>query len=479
MPLGVLQYSAVLRKGGDILVLSRYIGDKAFYRRALGVAVPIIIQNFITNFVSMLDNIMVGQIGTMEMSGVSITNQLMMIFNLCIFGITSGAGIFTAQFYGSQDHAGVRHTFRFKYLGCTLITLIGCGIFLGGGPALIRLFLQGEGDPAEAAKTLAFGVEYLNWMLWGLLPFAIANAYCSTLRETGQTVVPMVAGIAAVFVNLVLNYVLIFGHFGAPAMGVRGAALATVISRYAELAIVAVWTHRNSGQHPFICGAFRSLHIPKTLLFGIFRKGLPLLANEFLWSAGLTAMSQCYSTCGLEVVPALNIVTTLKNLAQVASMSLASSVGIIMGQMLGSGQSEKAVRDYNRKLIALAVAVGSVFALLVIGISGVFPMLYNTTDAVRSLSTKLIIIMAVLIPVGAYTLSVYFTLRSGGLAMVTFFFDGMFLWMCPVPIGFILSRFTSITIVPLFAICQCVEVVRCFVGAYMLRKGKWIRNLTQ
>ena len=160
-------------------------------------------------------------------------------------------------------------------------------------------------------------------------------------------------------------------------------------------------------------------------------------------------------------------------------MSLASSVGIIMGQMLGSGQSEQAVRDYNRKLIALAVAVGSVFSLLVISISGVFPMLYNTTDAVRSLSTKLICIMAALIPVTAFTLSTYFTLRSGGLAMVTFFFDGMFLWMCPVPIGFILSRFTAMTIVPMFAICQCVEVVRCFVGAYMLRKGKWIRNLTQ
>ncbi len=461
------------------MVLSRYIGDRAFYRRVTGVALPIIIQNFITNFVSLLDNIMVGQIGNMEMSGVSIANQLLMVFNLCIFGATSGAGIFTAQFHGSMDHDGIRHTFRYKFLSCTLLGLLGCGIFLGWEKNLIGIFLQGEGDPLEAAQTLAFGIEYLNWMLLGLLPFAIASAYASTLRENGQTMVPMVAGIVAVFLNLVLNYVLIFGHLGLPAMGVKGAAIATVISRYAELLIVVIWTHAHSKEHPFITGAYRSMHIPKTLLFSIFRKGLPLLANEFLWSAGLTTLSQCYSTCGLEVVPALNIVTTLKNLAQVVSMSLASSVGIIMGQMLGAGNNEQVVRDANRKLIALAVGTGTVFCLLVIATSGLFPMLYNTTDSVRQLSTILICIMALMIPVGAYTLSVYFTLRSGGLAMVTFFFDGMYLWLCPVPIAFLLSRFTSMPIVPMFAICQCVEVVRCFIGTYMLRKGKWIKNLTQ
>ena len=210
-------------------MLRKYIGDRSFYRRVIAVALPILIQNGITNFVSLLDNIMVGQVGTIQMSGVSIVNQLLFVFNLCVFGAVSGAGIFTAQFYGNRNDEGIRHTFRFKILSCILLTVLGCGIFLGGGDGLIRLYLQGEGNPQEAQSALEFGRAYLHVMLWGLLPFALCNAYSGTLRETGQTVVPMVGGITAVGVNLFLNYVLIFGHFGAPAMGVRGAALATVI----------------------------------------------------------------------------------------------------------------------------------------------------------------------------------------------------------------------------------------------------------
>ena len=240
-------------------MFKRYIGDRRFYRHVLGIALPIIIQNGITNFVSLLDNIMVGQVGTLQMSGVSIVNGLMFVFNLCIFGACSGAGIFTAQFHGSQEHEGVRHTFRFKMLICLILSALGISVFWLGGRGLIGLYLQGEGDPTEAAKTLEFGLEYMYVMLLGLIPFAFSNAYASTLRETGQTVVPMMAGIAAVGVNLVLNYVLIFGHFGAPAMGVMGAAAATAISRYVELAIVAGWTHFNGTRHPFIRGAYRSL----------------------------------------------------------------------------------------------------------------------------------------------------------------------------------------------------------------------------
>ena len=298
-------------------MLRKFIGDRAFYKRVLTVAVPIIIQNGITNFVSLLDNIMVGQVGTLPMSGVSIVNQLIFVFNLCIFGASSGAGIFTAQFHGSRDTEGVRHTFRFKVIICGILALLAGCLFAGCGKNLILLYLTGEGEAADAAQVLSFGWEYLLVMLWGLLPFALCNAYASTLKECGETVVPMVAGVAAVAVNLVLNYVFIFGHFGAPAMGVRGAALATVISRYVELALVAGWTHRNHGKHPFIQGAYRSLAIPGPLLRNIIITGMPLLANELLWSLGVAAMNQCYSTCGLNVVPAMNISSTLGNLAGV------------------------------------------------------------------------------------------------------------------------------------------------------------------
>ena len=163
-------------------MLRKYIGDRAFYRHVIAVALPIIIQNGIANFVSLLDNIMVGQIGTVQMNGVSIVNQLIFVFNLCIFGATSGAGIFTAQFHGCGDHNGVRSTFRFKILIGLLLSALGVGIFLCFGQPLISLYLQGEGTAEDIAATLDHGRAYLLIMLWGLPAFAISNAYAGTLR---------------------------------------------------------------------------------------------------------------------------------------------------------------------------------------------------------------------------------------------------------------------------------------------------------
>lgn len=458
--------------------MNRYIGDRAFYRHVLGIAVPIIIQNGISNFVSLLDNIMVGQVGTIPMSGVSIVNGLIFVFNLCIFGASSGAGIFTAQFHGSQDTKGVRYTFRFKLIICTLLSLVVGGLFFLKGSTLIGLYLTGEGDAAIAAGALDYGMKYLAIMLWGFLPFAIANAYASTLRECGNTFVPMVGSIAAVLVNLGLNYVLIFGHFGAPKMGVEGAALATVISRYVELVIVAGWVHWNHERNPFIVGAYRSMYLPGTLLKTILVKGMPLLVNEALWSSGMAVMNQCYSTCGLDVVPATNISSTLFNLAGVVFQSLGNAVGIIMGQMLGAGRAEPEVRDSNRKLITLSISSGLLFGGLMALFSGLFPKIYNTTDAVRHLATCLICINACLMPFDAYVNATYFTLRSGGQTLVTFLFDSCFVWVCCVPLAYCLSRFTNLSILPLFSICLSTTLLKCAVGTFMLKQGKWIQNLT-
>ena len=220
-------------------MIKRYIGDRAFYKMALTVALPMMIQNAVTNFVSLLDNIMVGRVGTLQMTGVSVVNQLLFVYNLCIFGAVAGAGIFTAQFYGQRDDEGIRQTFRFKIMICAVIGAAGIALLLLRGEALISLYLNGEATAAERADALRYGREYLAVMLIGLVPFTFNNAYASSMRETGQTVVPMVSGLVAVAVNMSLNYVLIFGKLGMPVLGVKGAAIATVISRYTELAVNA------------------------------------------------------------------------------------------------------------------------------------------------------------------------------------------------------------------------------------------------
>ena len=456
----------------------QFIGDKAFYRRVLSVAIPIIIQNGISNFVNLLDNIMVGQVGTIPMSGVAIVNQLLFVFNLCVFGAASGAGIFTAQFCGSRDHEGIRHTFRFKIMVGLLLAALGIGIFLTAGTPLIQLYLTGKGSPEDVAQTLHYGLRYLHIMLIGLVPFALSNAYSGTLRETGQTVVPMAAGICAVLVNLAFNYILIFGKFGAPAMGVEGAAWATVISRYVELAIVAGWTHLNGSRNPFIRGAYRSAYIPGVLLKGIILKGMPLLVNEFLWSTGMAFMNQCYTTRGLDVVAANNISGTLWNLSSVVFLSMGNAVGIIMGQLLGAGTGRDKIKEENRKLVFTSVVSCLFFGGVMAALSGLFPMLYNTSGDVRQLATQFILIGAVMMPFNSYTNASYFTLRSGGQTMVTFLFDSCFQWVVCVPLAFCLSRFTAMPIVPLYALCQATDFLKCAIGGWMLRQGKWIQNLT-
>ena len=459
-------------------MFNKYIGDRAFYRRVFGVAIPIIVQTGITNFVSMLDNIMVGQIGTMPMSGVSIVNGLIFVFNLCIFGASSGAGIFTAQFFGSHDDEGVRYTFRFKFLVCSVISALGMALLLFGDRFFIGLYLTGDGDPAEAAEILNYGVQYLHIMIWGFLPFALTNTYSSTLKETGNAVVPMVAGVIATLVNLVGNYVLIFGHFGVPQMGVRGAALATVISRFVELAIVAGWTHLNTVKNPFILGVYHSFYLPGRLLKTITLKGMPLLVNEALWSSGMAILNQCYSTCGLDVVPAQNISSTLFQLSSVVFLSMGNAVGIIMGQMLGAGNTEAEVRDANRKLLAVSVTSGVIFGALMASVSGLFPRIYNTTETVQQLAMWLICINAIMMPFNSYTNATYFTLRSGGQTLVTFLFDSCFVWCVVVPLAYCLSRFTDLPIIPLYAVCQGTDLLKCAIGAFMLKQGKWIQNLT-
>lgn len=460
-------------------MLKRYIGDRAFYQRVLAIAIPIILQNAITNFVALLDNIMVGQLSTAEISGVTIANNnLLFIFNICLFGGAAGAGIFTTQFRGSDNNEGIRYTVRFKLIICTLLAVVAAGVFLLWSDPLIGLYLKGDGNPQLAADTLRYGREYLFMMLWGLLPFAITNAYAGTLRECGHPTIPMLAGLAATGVNLVLNYLLIFGKLGLPAMGVRGAALATVISRYVETGIVVAWTHLHPEKNPYVPGLFRSFYIPKKLLGSIITKGMPLLVNEFFWTVGMAFVNQCYSTCGLAVVPAMSISTTIYNLTAVIYRSLGNTIGIIMGQMLGAGRHRDELLDTNTKLLALATAAGVFFGALTAALSGVFPQLYNTGDDIRLLASRLILISAVLMPLQAYSFPVYFTLRAGGKTLITSLFDCGAIWILYLPIAFCLSRWTNLSILVIFALCNATDLIKCIAGRILIRSGIWIQNLS-
>lgn len=457
-------------------MFKKYIGDRAFYKAVMALTLPIMIQNGITHLVNMLDNIMVGAVGTVEMNGVTVANQLLFVFNLCIFGAVSGAGIFGAQFAGSQDHQGIAYTMRFKLLFCTLLAAAGIGAFLLWNEPLINLYLQGEGDPADAAASLANAKSYLDIMLLGLIPFTLSQCYASTLRETGRTAPPMVAGLVAVAVNLIGNYILIFGHFGAPRLGVNGAAVATVVSRFVELAILVIWTHLRTDLNPYAKLLYRSLRIPLRLVGQIFLRGLPLMANEAAWSVGFATINQQYSLRGLHVVGANNISSTFWNVFSVSFMAVGIAVGILLGQKLGAGDKEGA-REDSRKLIALSLAMSVVVGVVYSVCSLFIPYMYNTTDQIRHLATNLMIISACSMPIDAYAHATYFTLRSGGQAFITFLFDSCFMWVVNVPFVFFLINYTSLPILMVYVLSQGINIFKCLLGGWLVHKGSWLKTL--
>lgn len=457
-------------------MLKKYIGDHAFYRHVLALTIPIMVQNFITNFVSMLDNIMIGRLGAVPMNGVTIANQLIFVFYLCIFGAVSGAGIFGAQYYGCQNHEGVTHTLRFKLIFCTLLTAVSIGIFLLWQDTLVGLYLKGEGSPADAAASLAAAEQYIFIMLFGLIPYTVVQCYSSTLRETGKTLLPMAAGVAAVLVNLTLNYMLIFGHWGAPRLGVQGAAIATVISRYVELVIVLAGTHSHPEQNRFVKGLYRRLYVPGTLVRQIILKGLPLMGNELVWALGTATVNQCYSLRGLHVVSANSITQTFFDVFSVAFMAVGATIGIILGQQLGAGNKEGAM-DASRKLIAFSCAVSVVVALVFALCAGWIPLLYNTTQDIRQTATKMMLVCALVMPIHAFAHATYFTLRSGGKTLITILFDSCYIWVVTIPLANVLVHFTDLPIVPIYFFTQFVAIFKCFFGYYLVKKGVWIRTI--
>ena len=454
----------------------RMFGDRDFYAQVVAVVVPIIIQNTVSNVVSLLDNVMVGRVGTLQMSAVAIVNQLLFVFNLCIFGGLAGAGIFATQYAGAHDDKGVRDCFRVKWmialsmLACALVALIAFP------KRLIGMYLAQETAQADAAATLGFGMDYLTVMLWGLLPFGVSQVYASTLREVGETRLPMFASVAAILVNLVFNYFLIFGKCGFPELGVTGAAIATVLSRYVETAVIVVYTHMKSHHFGFIRGAYRSLRVPKPLMISILRRGTPLLVNEFLWSSGMAVLLQCYSVRGLDVVAACNIATTVSNLFKVVFLSMGNAVAIMVGQALGANDIERA-KNCTWRLMTLSVGSNLIMATLLALFAPAIPNIYNTEPHVRQIATQLIYVVAVMMPAYSFSHCCYFTLRSGGKTIITFLFDSVFTWCVNVPAAWLLAYKTGLGIVPLYFGVQALEMVKVVVGFVLVKKGVWIHNI--
>lgn len=456
--------------------MNKLIGDKKFYKRLFAVALPIMLQNGISNFVSLLDNIMVGRLGTEQMSGVSIVNQLMFVYFLCLFGAIGGTGIFTAQYAGQKNDEGIRHTFRFKIIIGFIILAIFGFIFIAFNTQLISLYLHEGSSEGNLAATLNYGKEYLAVILIGTVPIVIEQVYSSTMRECGETVIPMIASVIAVFVNLFFNYVLIFGNFGAPALGVVGAAHATNISRFLQVAIVVIYVHTHSAKQTYIKGMYKTLKVPFSLAKKFFVMAAPLMLNETCWSAGIAFLTQLYSVRGLAVVAGLNINSTIYNVFNIAFIAMGDSVAIIVGQLLGAGKLDEA-QDTAYKIIAFSTVMSVVIGAILYAFSPVFPRIYNTTQEVRDIATGIIKVSAIMMPMSGFLHATYFTIRSGGKTLITFLFDSVFLWLVSAPVAYLLVYKTGWTIFWVFLCVESTNLIKSILGWCIMRSGVWKQNI--
>ena len=438
---------------------SKYIGDRHFYKSVLTMVVPMILQMLVTNFVSMLDNIMLGRVGTEQMSGASIVNQYVFIFIISTFGAVSGPSVFGAQFFGKGDYRGQMYTFRFRLFSCLIIAVIAALLFEFFDDGLISLFLSKDDPPEIRAATLGYGKAYMSVIILSLVPNAVRQAYASIVSECGETRIPMAASMTAVAVNLVLDYVLIFGKLGMPVLGVKGAAIATVIAKVVEAAVIVVWVHTHTARCRFIIGAFSGFGIPLALALNITKKGVPLLFNEFLWAAGMSV-----------------IATTISNLFSTFYVQLGVCVSIIVGAKLGANKLRDA-RDTDNKLLFFSVIASVFVGVCLLPIAKFFPMLYKTSGDVRSIAAYMIVITALSFPLISYTNACYFTLRSGGKTGITFLFDFGFTWLIVIPIAFVLAYLTMLPIRQMFAIITFAEVIKVGIGYFMVRSDVWVNNI--
>ena len=468
--------------------LRRFIGNKAFYRSVLIILLPLVVQQGITSAVNLLDNLMVGSLGEESLSAVSVVNQILMVFNLTIFGGLSGVSIFGAQFAGKGDLDGMRQSFRAKMYFGIIAVVIGIALLWGFDATFIGIFLEGEADAARRALALSEALDYLHIMLFGLCPFMLVQVYAGSMREMGKTVATMVGSVIAILTNLVLNFLLIFpvremSVFGltftmwGAGMGVRGAALATVIARFVEMFFVLIYAHAHQHRYTFLNGAYRSGHVSMNLLKKIAVTGTPLMLNEVFWSLGMTFINQCYSTRGMTALAALNITSTAWNLFCIIMFAMGNAVSIMVGQCLGQGDP-KAARDTDNKLIFITIVSHIALGGMLAAMAGIIPNWFAVTDEAKHLASQTLVIAGLSLPIHAFLHATYFTIRSGGKTFITFLFDSVYTWCVPAVLAFVLSRYTGASVVTMYFCIQFIDVAKLIIGLFMLRSDFWANDLT-
>lgn len=448
--------------------MKRFIGDKKFYIITLSIALPIMAQQFVTTFVNLIDNIMIGSVGSLALTSVTVANKVYLIFNSSMFGICGAASIFIAQYYGAKDNKSCQKIFNINIVCGLLIASLFVLALLLFPKQLMEIF---SSNPDVIHESL----RYIRFAVYTYIPYAISNCVMMALRAIGVNKIQLGIGIVTVMINTLLNYILIFGHFGMPVMGVQGAAIATAIARIIEMCVYLLILLKQ--KYTFYLSLEGMFHLDFQLIRSMIKKAVPLTINEILFSLGLTMIFISYMRCDESLISAISVVDTVMQIAYIIFGGLSSAVSILIGNRLGANQIQEA-KDNARLLLAFGVMIGIGISVIFISIAPIIASFYNVKELIKETIILLIRIKSLLLPVYVYNVCIFFILRAGGDALSTMIMDSGFLWCAGVLVSTVLSIFVEIPLVLLFTIVESCDVFKLFVATYFFRKEKWAKNMT-
>ncbi len=452
----------------------RLFGPGAFYKSTLAIAVPIMLQQLIQSLVSLVDNFMVAGLGDVSMSGVNVAGQILFVFMVFLNTVCMTGGIFMTQFFGAGDREGMGQAFRFKlvmglaaFVPYFLVTIVF-------PRAVMSLMLIGN---TQADLILNEAVKYMHIMFFMGFPYTISVCIATSLRDMGQVKIPLYVTMAAMMTNAVLNWILIYGHFGLPRMEVRGAALATVIARSFEFILFIVVYIRL--KPAFMIRLVDFFRINGRLFRETLKKGALILFCEMVWVFSETITTAVYNgRGGADVVSGMAAGFSIANLLFVAFGGIYSATGVILGKSLGAGKLEKA-RTEKTWLLSGAAVFGLFVMIFGFGTTMLVPVVYGRLSASAvKICRDMVTLIAILMPFWLYMNTQQAIARAGGDTAIGFYVDGLLTLFVMIPMVLLLGKYTLIGPVMMYACVKIIDLMKVVIFHFWLKRERWLKNLT-
>lgn len=445
--------------------------DRKFYKTLVVLALPILVQNFLASSLNMVDTLMIGRVGEDEVAAVGVANQLFFLFNLVANGAAAGCSIFISQYWGQRDIPRIRRVVGFGLVVNCAIGLLFTFAALTLPHLLIQLFSRDE-------RVIALGVDYLLVVCLSYLFSGVSFLLAGTLRSVGYAYQPMLVSLFAILINIVFNYLMIFGHGGFPAMGVRGAALATLIARIVETLLLIAFSFRR--RSPFAGPVREFFRFGRDFTRKVVGAMLPVVVNEGCWALGTVLYTVAYGFIGdgTKAIAASQIVNSVQNLFMIFCFSTASSALVMIGHQIGAGDRENAIA-YSRRFTALAVLLGVILGVVVLSAAPFILSFFKVSEEARLSAIGMLRVFSVIAPARVLNIVLIVgVFRGGGDTSFGLKVEAGTMWLIGVPMAFLGALVFRLPVEGVVALITAEEVVKCILSCIRLKQNKWVRDLT-